>query len=103
MDETRRPRSAYTRADLQRWKTDMLLKRPTQPRPEGLVSGLSIVSFVAGASRNGLYIQVADGHGEEHVILLNPVVAALLREAILAGGIEGHWLENDGTPVVPLG
>lgn len=101
---TERPRRtmAYTRADLQRWKADMTLKRPLQPRPEGLVQGVNIVSFAAGPSGNGLWLQIADGHGEEHVILLNPVVAALLREQILESGLIGGWLDQDGQPTRPV-
>lgn len=105
MDETdpgrKRRNPAYTRADLQRWKTDMLLKRPVARHVEGKVQGVSLTAFDVRPSANGMHILVATGRGEEVMILLNPVLAAALRDGITKCGQEGNWLEDDGTIVVP--
>lgn len=93
--------SAYTRGDLQRWKTDMLLKRPVARHVEGKVQGVNLVSCDIRPSANGLHILAVNGHGEEMMILLNPVLAAALREGITQCGRDANWLNEDGTVRVP--
>jgi len=92
---------AYTRQELQRWKADMLLKRPTTRHVEDMVQGVNLVSFDIQAAGNGMNMLVVNSHGEEMMILLNPVLAAALRDGITKCGQEGNWLEEDGTPTVP--
>ena len=93
---------AYTKADLAKWNADLLFKQPAS-RPQGpLVKGVSIVSFRMGVSRNGAYILINDGYGDNDMpIMLNPVIAAALRDAIDHAGREGGWLDSDGNPVLP--
>lgn len=92
---------AFTRADLQRWKADMLLKRPVAPYVDGKVQGIDIVSLLARPSSNGMHVLINTSRGEEVRILLNPVVAAALRDGIFACGREAGWLKDDGKPTVP--
>lgn len=89
----------YTKADIQRWKTDMLLKRPTTRHTGDMRSGVQAVSFDIDASANGLRILVVNAHGEELPILMNPVLAAALRDGIFEIGQKSGWLAQDGTPI----
>jgi hypothetical protein len=98
-----KPTPAYTKADLAKWQTDMLMKQPAAFASPGLVAGVEIVSFNLGTSRNGAYIVAAfDGGGPHVTFLLNPVVAAALRLAIDASGAGGGWLDSQGQPVIPI-
>lgn len=98
----RRP-LAYTKADLQRWKLDMLLRAPPAPKTAGFVKGVNVVALRVCTSGNGIHLIVQDGTGgPPGIILLNPVVAAALRDGIAKCGSEGGWLEDDGTVTIPL-
>lgn len=94
---------AYTRADLRKWRADMLLKQPGPIPTPALVKGVNIVAFTLGTSRNGAFLRVVDGTGGPPVtMLLNPVVAAALRDGIIASGKDGGWLDKDGNPTEPI-
>jgi hypothetical protein len=98
----RRP-LAYTKADLQRWKLDMLLKAPPTPKVAGFVMGVNIVALKINPSANGIHLIVQDGAGgPPGIILLNPVVAAALRDGISENGRKAGWLEDDGSVAIPL-
>lgn len=99
----KRKHPAYTKADLRKWRADMTLKRPVAKRETGLVQGVNLVSFDLGASANGAYIRMVNGAGDPPMtVLLNPVVATALRDAIITSGREGGWLEDDGSIVEPI-
>lgn len=96
---TRTP-PAYSKSDLRKWRTDMTLLQPAPGAKDGLVKGVEIVAFVFGVARNGINIRVQDGSGgPPQMILMNPVVAAALRDAIDIAGQQGGWLDADGQPV----
>lgn len=100
----KKPQPAYTKADLAKWNHDMLFQQPA-PIPQGsLVKGVNVVSFILGRSRNGAYLLINDGHGDNPMpILLNPVVVAALRDSLDHVGREGGWLDDAGDPVIPTG
>lgn len=102
MQSMKRKKTAYTKADLQRWKVDMMLKRPPTRPQAGLVKGINLVSFDLQASANGAYILMVNAAGDPPMMmLLNPVVATALRDAVNIAGREGGWLNEDGTVVEP--
>ncbi|MGR3495407.1 hypothetical protein [Citreimonas sp.] len=95
------PKRAYTRADMQRWKADLLLKRPVSQHTGGLVQGIQVVSLAVRPSANGAQLLIVNAHGEEAIMLLNPVLAAALSEGITKCGIEAGWMDEDGGAVTP--
>jgi hypothetical protein len=92
---------AYTRAELQRWKTDMLLKRPATRHKGGKVQGVVIASLDVKPSGNGMHVLINTSRDDEIMMLLNPVVAQALRDGITQFGIEEGWLQADGTLTIP--
>jgi len=90
-----------TRADLQRWKTDMLLKQPVARHTDAKVQGVVLASFAIRPRADGMELLVVNKHGEEMMILLNPVQAAALRDGVTKCGTERNWLQSDGTVTVP--
>ena len=101
MTDRQKPEAAYTRDELRRWKTDMLLKRPATRHTGDRVTGIRLVSVAISPSANGLQMLIVNAHGEEAMMLLNPVLAAALREGILECGQAAGWLDPDGAGVVP--
>lgn len=98
----KKPKPAYTKAELAKWNADMLFKQPVTRPQEGLVPGVNALSFLIGASANGAYLLINDGHGDRPMpILINPVVAAALRDGLDHVGRTAGWLDNDGAVVVP--
>lgn|GEM_PF-3478196 len=93
----------YTEAELRRWRADMLLKQPAIEVMPGLLRGIDLVSFSLGTSAKGAYIRIVGAAGDPEIMMvLNPVVATALRDAITTSGREGGWLEEDGTVAEPI-
>lgn len=95
-----RKNQAYTRDDQRRWMADQTLRQPG-PLPDfRLISGVDVVALRTGASANGAYVRIVNSHGEIQTLLLNPIVAAALRDGLIEAGRDGGWFDADGA-VVP--
>lgn len=93
---------SYTKADLARWKADMMNKQPGPPPAPGFLRGVDVASFSPWPAPDGITLRmVSTTGGEPFLVHLNPVVAKALREAILIAGNEGNWLDSAGDPVEP--
>lgn len=92
----------YSRKDLQRWETDMLLKRPTTRHVGDPVEIDDCVCLDIAPLGNGMLVTIATRDGEERTVYLNPVVAAALRKGFSHCGFEGKWKDENGEPVAPV-